>query len=97
MIRLLLPMLLAVVWPSSSKGARQGLTLAVVDISTWIRAHAPITAGNRDALITAVRDTLDERLDELPEWGELEEGRRDTILSGVAELIGWAWSIPARS
>lgn len=36
--------------------------------------------------IEAVREILDESLDVIPGWADLEEGRRDLVLAGLTEL-----------
>ena len=37
-------------------------------------------------IIIASRQAMDEALDEIPEWREISEARRDRILGGIAEL-----------
>ena len=43
-------------------------------------------------VVTSVATLLDEALDDVPEWGDLSEDKRDRILGGMTELALFIWS-----
>ena len=60
---------------------------AVIDLVEAIDDAADKTGHEKfEFVVKEVREMLDESLDELPEWGEIEEEARDRILGGLVEF-----------
>ena len=61
----------------------------VFNIVEALKASDAEGAEKFEVAVVHVGDALDDALDGVPEWGELDEEQRDRILGGLVELALW--------
>jgi len=59
---------------------------AVFDLVKTLTAKDIPGADKRKIVVALVTEQLDEKMDDVPEWKDLDEGARDRIIGGMAEL-----------
>lgn len=86
MLQILIPILLAQLWPAAPAWVAPTLTVAIPEVVDAVGDLVDDERLDAEATITAVRDLVDDAFDEIPGWADEPEERRDLIVSGVAEL-----------
>lgn len=90
MIDLLIAPLFGFLFPRSPAWVAQLIAAALPAVIDLVEEMDDLNdrPGNErfSFVITEVKELLDDGLDEIPEWSELDEKQRDRILGGLVEL-----------
>lgn len=86
MLQLIIPVLLAHLWPSAPAWVAPTLTVAIPEVVEAVQELVDDDRISPSDTIIAVRDLVDDAFDEIPGWADEPEERRDLIVNGFAEL-----------
>ena len=87
----LLALILAFLFPAAPKWVPD-LIMATVEVVGEIVEDLKDHEDKAERLhmaVVGVHLLLDEKFDDIPEWAELGEAKRDRILAGAVELVLW--------
>lgn len=89
------------IWPAAPAWLPKMIATALpasIEIVAALESRLDLSGSQRFALATeGVGELLDEALDEVPEWRELSEARRDRILAGLVELALFSERVGSRA
>ncbi len=65
----------------------------IAEVIRELRDHKAKGREKSKATVAATAELIDEKLDDIPEWRDLNEEQRDRMLYGLVEWVYWGMTI----
>jgi len=65
----------------------------IADVIRVLKDESASGSDKAKVTVEAAAELIDEKLDEIPEWGDLSEEQRDRMLYGLVEWVYWGMTL----